>query len=190
MNMKLIIKNMVCPRCIIVVRQILLAQDIVPKEILLGEVVFYDTLTETQFRELDIALQQVGFEILQEQSKQVVEKIKHLIIQKVQEAAIPQHFNMSRYLKSETFKDYSTLTKTFSDVEGCTIEKFFILQKVEKAKELLLYKQRSLKQIALMLGYSSCQHLSMQFKKVVRLSPTAFQKHKLNQRKPIDNVVF
>ena len=189
-NMKLIIKNMVCPRCIIVVRQILSAQDIVPKEVQLGEIELYNTLTETQLEALDTELQQFGFEILQEESRQVVEKIKQLIIQKVQGSAIPQHFSMSSYLKSETLKDYSTLTKIFSCVEGCTIEKFFILQKVEKAKELLRYKQMSSKQISLVLGYSSCQHLSMQFKKVVKLSPTVFQKQKLNQRKPIDNVVL
>ena len=186
--MKLMIKNMVCPRCILVVKQILSGIGVEPKSVLLGEVELHESVDEKTLQLLNKSLLDVGFEILDDPDKQLVDAVKNAIIMKVQQGNIEPHFSLSYYLKSNTLKDYSTLTKVFSAVEGCTIEKFFILQKLEKVKELLLYRQMPVKLIANKLGYSSTQHLSMQFKKVHKLSPKEFVKLGAAGRQSIDNV--
>lgn len=180
---------MVCPRCIMVVNQLLEEVGLQAKAVLLGEVELYEIPDEEQLQQFSAALLKAGFELLFEPHQQLVDKIKNLIIQKVQHGSIEPHFSLSAYLKRTTLKDYSALTKLFSEIEGCTIEKFFILQKIEKAKELLLYKQVTIKEIATTLGYSSCQHLSMQFKKVTGYSPRDFKNVGAPDRKPIDKVV-
>lgn len=181
---------MVCPRCIMVVKQLLEETGIKAKSILLGEVELYEKPGEEQLRQFNVALLGMGFELLTEPHQQLVEKIKTLMIEKVQKGYIEPHFLLSTYLKSNTLKDYSTLTRVFSEIEGCTIEKYFILQKVEKAKELLLYRRMAIKEIAINLGYSSCQHLSMQFKKATGYTPKDFKKHGAKDRKPIDNIAI
>jgi len=186
--MKLLIKNMVCPRCIIAINEILKETELKAKSVLLGEVELSEIPNSEQMKEFSIALSKWGFELLTTPDQQIVDRVKTLIIQKVQKGYIEPHFSLSTYLKVNTLKDYSTLTKLFSEIEGCTIEKYFILQKVEKAKELLLYRQLTIKEIAARLGYSSCQHLSMQFKKVTKYSPKEFKTHGAKERKPIDNV--
>ena len=186
--MKLIIKNMVCPRCILVVENLLTEHHLEAISVLLGEVVLKKDATEEQIKELQVTLMKYGFELLSDPNKQLVEQVKTLIINKVQQAKIEQHFSLSSYIKTETLKDYSTITKTFSEVEGCTIEKFFILQKLEKAKELLLYGELPVNLIADRLGYSSSQHLSMQFKKLTNISPKEFKKLGAIGRKPLDAV--
>ena len=186
--MKLIIKNMVCPRCIMVVTNVLSEHQITASSVLLGEVELKDEPTELQIKGLQVSLIKYGFEVLNEPNKQFVEQVKNLIINKVQHGKIERHFCLSTYLKSQTFKDYSTITKTFSAVEGCTIEKFFILQKMEKAKELLFYGELPVNLIADRLGYSSSQHLSVQFKKFTSVSPKDFKKFGAIGRKPLDAV--
>ncbi len=179
---------MVCPRCIMVVNQLLEEVGLQAKAVLLGEVELYEIPDEEQLQQFSAALLKAGFELLFEPHQQLVDKIKNLIIQKVQHGSIEPHFSLSAYLKRTTLKDYSALTKLFSEIEGCTIEKFFILQKIEKAKELLLYQQVTIKEIATTLGYSSCQHLSMQFKKVTGYSPRDFKNVGAPHRNSIDNV--
>ncbi|TKK66297.1 helix-turn-helix transcriptional regulator [Ilyomonas limi] len=186
--MRLFIKNMVCPRCIIAVKQLLEQLGLKAKSVFLGEVELYGKPNEEQFQKLNEALSKIGFELLSEPNQQIVDKIKTLIIQKVQSSSIEPHFLLSTYLKSNLLKDYSTLTKIFSEVEGDTVEKYFILQKIEKAKELLLYRQMTKKEIATSLGYSSCQHFSMQFKKMTGYSPRDIKKYGFKDRRSIDNV--
>lgn len=180
---------MVCPRCIIVVEQLLSQHRLRSKQTLLGEVDLINEPTEQQLQTFAAALQKVGFEILHEPKKQMVDKIKNLVIQKVQQANIERHFNLSSFLKTNTLKDYSYLTKLFSEYEACTIEQFFILQKIEKAKELLHYNQSTVAEIAECLGYSSSQHLSSQFKKVTGFTPLQFKTVAAPMRQPIDSVV-
>lgn len=187
--MTLFIKNMVCPRCIMVVKQLLDEGKLKVKSVLLGQVELYKKPDKEQLEHLSRALSEVGFELLTEPHQRLVDKIKTLIIQKVQQGYIERHFSLSSYLKSNTLKDYSALTKVFSETEGCTIEKYFILQKIEKAKELLLYQEVSIGEIATRLGYSSCQHLSMQFKKVTKYSPKEFKAIGAKARHPIDDVI-
>lgn len=179
---------MVCPRCIIVVKQILAEISCEAKEVLLGEIKLQEELSAEKLRLLTTKLNEVGFELIQDPNQRMVETIKKLIIEKVQSGFIEPHFSVSRYLKKSTLKDYSTLTKVFSEVEGCTIEKFFILQKLEKAKEMLLYGDLAINSIARNLGYSSPQHFSSQFKKIYQYSPKEFKEIGAAARKPIDNV--
>lgn len=179
---------MVCPRCILVVNQIHSDIGLNPKSVLLGEIELFEMADDETLQLLNESFLAVGFEILKDPDKQLAEAIKNAIIMKVQQGCIEPHFSLSTYLKSKTFKDYSTLSKVFSALEGFTIEKFFILQKLEKVKELLLYKQMPVKLIAQKLGYSSSQHLSMQFKKVNKISPKEFSNLGAAARKPIDNV--
>lgn len=187
--MKIVVKNMVCPRCTMLVEQLLTDCGLKAKNVLLGEVELFEKPTDEELQLLSCSLLKVGFELLTEPNKQIVENVKNLIIKKVQEVDLEPHFSLSSYLKSNTLKDYSTLTKLFSEVEGCTIEKYFILQKIEKTKELLLYQQMSISEIATRLGYSSSQHLSMQFKKVTKCSPREYLKQGAAKRKSIDNVL-
>ena len=186
--MKLLIKNMVCPRCIIVVRQILAEINIEAKDILLGEVELHEELSSEMLQFFTIKLTEVGFELLLEPNQKTVETIKKLIIEKVQSGFIEPHFVLSGFLKRNTLKDYSTLTKVFSACEGCTIERYFILQKLEKAKEMIFYGDMTINNIARNLGYCSPQHFSAQFRKVYKYSPKEFKVTGAAARKPIDNV--
>lgn len=186
--MKLFIKNMVCPRCIMSVEQILKNNKIPSKYVRLGEVELVKDLSEKQLNHFSTELQKVGFELLDDVKTQLIEKIKMLLIQKVQDENIEDHFSINKYLTQHIFKDYSSLSKLFSEVEGITIEQFFILQKTEKIKERLIYNEQPLGEIALNLGYSSTQHLSGQFKKLTGMTPTQFKSLGSLHRKPIDGV--
>jgi AraC family transcriptional regulator len=186
--MKLVIKNMVCPRCIKAVEQILTQHNIPSKSVRLGEVELYTDLTPEVLEGLSRDLTDVGFELLDDQKKQQIERIKTLLIQKVHGGQIEDHFSISSYLSEHIFRDYSSLSKLFSEVEGITIELFFILQRIEKAKEWLIYNELSLNEIALHLGYSSPQHLSNQFKRLTGMTPSQFKKQGTLHRKPLDDI--
>ena len=186
--MKLAIKNMVCPRCIMSVEQILKSNGLFLLNIGLGEVELEKTPTVKQLQKLGADLEAVGFELLDDHRKLQIEKIKTLLIEKVQSGEIPDHFSITNYLSSKVYKDYSHLSKLFSEVEGITIEQFFILQKIEKAKEWLVYNEYATTDIAFRLGYSSVQYLSGQFRKITGMSPTEFRKMGLQYRKPLDNL--
>lgn len=185
---KLFIKNMVCPRCIISVQQIFSDQKIDVKDVVLGEVELVKELSNKQKEKLSQALISVGFELLDNQKNQLIEKIKSLLIQKVQTGNIEDHFSIQKFLSEHIFKEYSSISKLFSEVESITIEQFFILQKIEKVKEWLIYNQLSLAEISYLLGYSSPQHLSAQFKKVTGMTPGYFKKLGPRHRKPIDEI--
>jgi len=186
--MKLFIKNMVCPRCIMSVENILKQNKLEPKYVRLGEIELTKELTEKQLQHFAVELQKVGFELLDDAKTQLNEKIKMLLIQKVQEKNIEEHFSIQKFLTKKIFKDYSSISKLFSEVEGITIEQFFILQKIEKIKERLIYNEQSLTEIAFDLGYSSTQHLSAQFKKLTGMTPTKFKSLGTTHRKPIDKI--
>lgn len=179
---------MVCPRCIMSVEQALRQSNIRYAHIHLGEVDLLEEPTPTQLNNFNASLQALGFELLDDQRKQQIEKIKNLLIQKVQEGNIEEHFILSKFLSSELHRDYSHLSKLFTEVEGITVEQFFILQKTEKVKEWLAYNQLSASDIAFRLGYSSAQHLSSQFKKTTGMTPGQFKKLGAAQRRPLDGV--
>ena len=185
--MTVYIKNMVCNRCIMAVKQELENIKLPVANISLGEVELKEPITVEQLTYFSSRLESLGFELLDDQKQKQIEKIKNLLIKKVQSNDIEEHFSISSFLGSEFKKDCSSISRLFSEGEGITIEQFFILQKVEKIKELLTYGEMNLKEISYQLGYSSPAHLSAQFKKVIGLSPREF-KNIGGKRKPVDKI--
>lgn len=185
----LYIKNMVCDRCIMAVRQTLDNAGIPHGEIRLGEVELPVQPDEQQKSWLKQQLEIQGFELLADHKMQLVEKIKALLIQLIHGSdAVQLQQKLSVYLAEQTGMDYKYLSALFSSTEGITIEKYVILQRVERAKELIMYNEHSLSEIADKLGYSSVHHLSGQFKQVTGLTPSAFKQLKENTRKPLDKL--
>lgn len=185
--MMIYIKNMVCNRCVIVVKQELEKLKMLPALVTMGEVELSNPATDKQLKSLNERLNELGFELLNDQKQKQIEKIKNLLIKKVQSGDIGEHFSISSFLVKQLNKDYSSISRLFSEVEGITIEHFFILQKIEKVKELLIYGEMNLNEITYQLDYSSTAHLSAQFKKVTGLSPREF-KNIGGKRKPLDKV--
>ncbi len=183
----LYIKHVVCPRCIESVREILSHHTAEVLEVQLG---FARVRIDENWSEEIIvqALEEKGFELLIDREQQVVNRIKSAIIDLVHyQEHIPPVKN-SAYLAEKTGMSYSALTKIFSKHEGITIEKYGILQKVERVKELLSYGELSLKEIGDKLGYSSLQHISRQFKSVTGMSVSTFNKHLGENRVSISKV--
>lgn len=186
---KLHIKNMVCHRCRMVVTAELEKLGLHPVSVTLGEAVLEeDTLPEATKRALESALEQAGFELMDDKKSQLLEQIKTFIIETVHYQDEPSRENFSQLLSRHLHHDYSYLSKLFSEVEGTTIEQYLIHQKIEKVKELLHYKELALSQIAFDLGYSSTAHLSAQFKKLTGLTPTQFKQMGAHLRRPLDQV--
>ncbi len=186
--MKLYIKNMVCNRCITAVEQELKKLGIEGSNVSLGEVDSPAEISKEKLAQLEQNLDELGFELLNDSKKKLIEKIKNIIIQQVHYPEEEQQHNLSEIISKALHKDYSSLSSLFSDVEGITIEKFLIHQKIEKVKEYIIYDEMSISEIAYKLGYSSVAHLSNQFKKVTGLSPTHFKTLGKNKRKPLDKI--
>jgi len=183
------IKNMVCNRCIKVVQEELIGLGYTIKAIELGEVELEGKINEDEMEKISHVLADNGFELIDDKKGWIINKLKTLIIEYIHhDKERPEYLNLSDLLSSELGYDYSYLSNLFSSVEGITIEKYFILQKIEKVKELLVYDEFSLNEIAWQLGYSSAQHLSQQFKKVTGLTPTHFKKIRDKKRKPLDKL--
>lgn len=181
---------MVCPRCIMSVKDILKESSLPYNSVRLGEVELEKTPSQEQIQNLSDALQKVGFEILDNQKKQQIEKIKTTLIKKVQSGDIEEHFSISETLSKELHKEYTQISRLFSEVEGVTIEHFFILQKIEKVKEWLVYDELTLSEISWKLGYSSVAHLSAQFKKISGFTPSQFKRLGISHRKSLDGVKY
>lgn len=179
---------MVCGRCISAVEGIFNDFNISIQSIQLGEVETEADISEADIQSIEEKLEETGFERIKDSAHQLIEKIKNLIIVKISELDIDEDFLLSEFLVSELHKDYSSLSKTFSQNENITLEQFFILQKIEKVKELLLYNEFTLTEIAGKLGYKSVQHLSSQFRNSTGFTPTEFKKLKIHNRKPLDSV--
>lgn len=184
----LFIKNMVCNRCIMAVQHELDKLDLPVKSVSLGEVVLDGELTTGQKQDLDQALAPLGFEIIDDRKSRIIEQIKNIIIDLVHHQDNDARSNLSDVLSSKLHHDYNYLSKLFSEVEGMTIEKYFIAQKIEKVKELLVYDELSLSEIAHRMNYSSVAYLSNQFKKVTGLTPSHFKQIGKDRRKPLDEV--
>jgi AraC-like DNA-binding protein len=159
------------------------------KSIELGEVETLDELAPEQLQIIEKKLKTVGFELIDDKRKQIVQRIKTIIIELVQnQSEVLKKINQSAYIAENIGRDYKYLTTLFSEVEGTTIEHFLIIQKIEKVKEFLVYDELSLSQIADMMYYSSVQHLSMQFKKITGLTPSHFKELKANKRISINQL--
>lgn len=187
-SMKVYIKNMVCNRCIMVVKDELEELGFQLVNIGLGEVELTNDLTEAEKRNIGNRLETFGFELIDDKRSRLIGQIKSSIIEIIHQNSSELKSNLSDYLSSKLHHDYTYLSNLFSEVEGTTIEKYFIAQKIEKVKELLVYDELSLSEIAFQMNYSSVGYLSNQFKKVTGLTPTHFKNIKEIKRKPLDEV--
>jgi AraC-like DNA-binding protein len=186
--MKIYIKNMVCNRCKMVVTSTLKKLGLVPVQVELGEVVLEENDISPIKEELKQELQSFGFDLLDDKRTKTIEKIKNLIVDLVQNKNSNFQITLSAYLTKELHRDYSALSNLFSQVEGITIEKYYIFQKIEKVKELLVYNELTLSEIAFKVNYSSVAYLSNQFKKVTGLTPSHFKKVRTIKRRPLDEL--
>lgn len=186
--MKLIIKNMVCQRCIAAVDQLFKNEGFEVSNVSLGEAEIKENPSKEELKKIDEQLLQLGFERIDDKKSQLIESIKNIIIDHVhyKKGALDQ--NWSVILTSALPYDYKYLSKLFSSVEGVTIEHYIIRQKTEKAKEQIIYDQMTLSEIAYFLGYSSVPHFSSQFKKITGMTPSEFKKLQNPGRKPLDEV--
>jgi AraC family transcriptional regulator len=186
----LYIKNMVCDRCIYMVGKLFEQSGLKPQSVKLGEVQLQASPSQEQTATLEEKLHEFGFELLTDQKHRIIEKIKTLVIEHVRQ---DDHLKdkgplFSTMIADTMHKDYSSLSKLFSEVEGITIEKYIIRQKIEKVKEWLAYDELALGEMADRLGYSSVAHLSAQFKKTTGLTPSAFRRQNDHHRRPLDRV--
>ncbi len=179
---------MVCDRCIMVVQNELEKLGLDAKNIKLGEVILSKEITSLEKENLSKTLEPLGFEVIDDKKGRIIEKIKNIIIDLVHHQDSDVKTNLSDVLSDKLHHDYNYLSNLFSEVEGTTIEKYFIAQKVEKVKELLVYDELLLSEIANRLNYSSVAYLSNQFKKVTGLTPSHFKQIKEDKRKPLDKV--
>jgi AraC-like DNA-binding protein len=186
--MKLYIKNMVCNRCKLVVTTELKKLGLSPLSVELGEVTFADDITDNDKQRIEKVLEPIGFSIIDDRKSRTIEKIKALIVDLVHNQDGELKTNLSDYLSDRLHHEYGYLSGLFSEVEGTTIEKYFIAQKIERVKELLVYDEQTLSEIAFKLNYSSVAHLSNQFKKVTGLTPSHFKNIGIRKRKPLDEV--
>lgn len=186
--MKLHIKNMVCNRCKMVVQSELEKLGLTVLSVDLGEVIVEENLSNHQKNTLDKLLHTFGFELIDDKKSKIIESIKNAIIELIYNQDCHLKTNLSDYLSSKLHQDYSGISTLFSQQESTTIEQFFILQKIERVKELLVYDELSLSEIADKLNYSSVAHLSKQFKKMTGLTPTYFKSLKVSKRKAIDHL--
>ncbi len=187
----LYIKNMVCNRCIKVVSEELEKLDYTIEKIELGEVVITSDKNKFQLDKIKKSLEENGFELIDSRNANIIERVKILIIKLIHHNFTENQsdINLHNEIINEAELSYQYVSSLFSSMEGITIEKFIIHQKIEKVKELIVYDELTLSEIAYRLGYSSVQHLSNQFKKVTGLSPSYFKKLKSKKRKSLDRIL-
>ena len=185
---KLLIKNMVCRRCVMTVENILGTLHIPYDKVTLGEIDLPGKLSTNDRKNLEAELQKVGFELTETKVSKTIEEIKQALTAYLGLGMDSQNIKLSSFITKRVPYDYSYLSDLFSSIEGKTIEQYFILQRIEKVKELLVYDQLSLTEISYQTGFSSVHHLSSQFKKVTGLTPSHFKKIGSAKRKSLDRL--
>ncbi len=184
----ILIKNMVCPRCVEAVKDSLLDLEIGFSGIELGKVTLNQELPDDLKSKLASALKSKGFELLESKTSALISQIKSIIIEQIHYSDQSLGENFSSYLAEKLDHEYTSLSRLFSQVVGITIEKYITRQKIERVKEFLFYDQLSLSEIAFKLGYSSVGYLSSQFKKETGMTPSEFKKNHSGERKGLDQV--
>lgn len=182
------IKNMVCDRCIMAVRTLLERRGIAPCGVELGLARLPRALTEEERDDIRRDLEAIGFELLEDRRRQLVDRMRSAVIELVRSLDGPPSENLSDYLVRRLGHDYAALSRLFSEEVGTTLEKYLIAQKIERAKELLADGQLSLAEIADRLGYSSGAYLSAQFKRVAGMTPSEFRRLGNAARRTLDRV--
>src|SRR5436190_20074195 len=187
-NEKLFIKNMVCQRCVMTVESMFTKLNMPFKKISLGEVELESMLTNDELKKIEMDLNKAGFELIETRVNKVIEDVKQAVMEYLILGMDNENLKLSSFITKKIPYDYSYLSDLFSSVEGKTVEQFFILQRIEKVKELLVYDQLSLTEISYQTGFSSVHHLSSQFKKVTGLTPSHFKKIGADKRKSLDDL--
>lgn len=180
---------MVCNRCVMVVSNIFQEAGINDTNILLGKVITSDPVPEEKLEFINNRLKKVGFEIINDHTSKLIEQVKNVAIDFVYNRKEDIKVNFSDYLADKLNLDNNYISTLFSSIEGTTIEKYLINLKIERVKELLVYDEKTLSEIAFELGYSSVAHLSGQFKKVTGLTPSHFKEIGESKRKTIDKII-
>ena len=186
--MKLYIKYMVSNRCKMAVKEELKKLGLHFIVVDLGEVEIMETISADQREKLKISLIDSGLELMDDKSAVLIEKIKNTIIEMIHHSDEMIKTNFSDYLSEKLNHDYTYLANLFSEVQGTTIEHFIINHKIERIKELIIYDELNITEIAWKMNYSSVAHLSNQFKKVTGLSPSHFKQLKDKKRSQIEDI--
>ncbi|HVI45659.1 MAG TPA: helix-turn-helix domain-containing protein [Chitinophaga sp.] len=185
----LFIRNMVCPRCVKVVRTVIEDAGVTVQDIQLGKATVKGQPDVKQLEQITQTLQAEGFSLIDDKKQQLVAAIKNVVVETVHYSELDEmRENFSTLLANKLQKDYHYLSSLFSEMEGATIEQYIIQQKIEKVKELLDYNELSLSEISYKMGYSSVAHLSGQFKKVTGMTPSQFKQLKTPKRIPLDKL--
>lgn len=187
-GMLLRIKNMVCDRCVMVVRTELERAGCRVLAVRLGEAEIEGGLSPGEKARLAERLEALGFELLEDRRARMIEAVKRAVIELVRAEEVMPDVRLSEYLQERLRVDYRQISTLFSETEGRTVEKYFIAQKIERVKELLVYDELSLGEIAFRLGYSSVAHLSAQFKQVTGMTPSRYKLMGSAGRRTIDSV--
>lgn len=186
--MKLHIKYMVSVRCKMIVKETLKKMGLHYIFVDLGEVEIMENLSEFQRLELKTTLLKVGLELMDDKKAMLIERIKNVVVEMVHYTDGLIKVNFSDYLSEKLHYDYTYMANLFSEVQGTTIEQFIISHKIERIKELIIYGELNITEIAHQMNYSSVAHLSSQFKKVTGLSPSHFKQLKDKRRRPIEEL--
>jgi len=186
----LVVKNMVCHRCTLAVEEVLRDSAIRYDQVITGEIHLPEDITSEQNDLLRKNLSKIGLELIDNRMSGMIEKIKQLVLKKARNEVNEKEMKtkLSSFLSTHLHYEYTYLSSFFSSVEGRTIENYFIEQRIEKVKELLVYKEMTLSEIAFEMDYSSVAHLSNQFKKVTGLTPSHFKQIGSMKRKLLDQV--
>lgn len=179
---------MVSSRCKMAVKEVLKTLGLHYIVVDLGEVDIMETISAEQRDELKKALLASGLELMDNKRAMLIEKIKNTIVEMVHHSDEIIKVNFSDYLSQKLNHDYTYLANLFSEIQGTTIEQFIISHKVERIKELIIYDELNITEIAWKMNYSSVAHLSNQFKKVTGLSPSHFKQLKVKRRSPIEEI--
>ncbi|HSZ86431.1 MAG TPA: AraC family transcriptional regulator [Puia sp.] len=186
--MKLFLKYMVSIRCKMLVKSELDKLGLHYKTVELGEAEIEEDISTEKWNELNIALKRSGIELMDDKKSILIEKIKNVIVELVHYSEEHLEINFSDYLSQKLNHDYTYLANLFSESQGITIEHFHILHKIERVKELLIYDELNITEIAWKLDYSSVAHLSNQFKKITGLTPSFFKKIKQKRRSSLEDI--
>ena len=188
MQLKIYIKYMVSARCKIAVKETLEKMGLHYIFVELGEVELMEALSAGQKILLKTALIAVGLDLVDDRKSVLIEKIKNIIIENIHYSDEKMIINFSLFLSKKLEYDYTYMANLFSDIQGVTIEQFIIAHKIERVKELIIYGELNMTEIAWKMNYSSVAHLSNQFKKVTGLSPTHFKNLKIKRRNPLEDI--
>jgi AraC-like DNA-binding protein len=179
--MLLQIRNMESDRCKTLVKEELQKLGIKYKRVILGEVELKENITEDKLHLIGLALRNTGLELIRDKKKTIIEKIKAAVYQLVYLSDDSSKQKFSDFISKKVYYDYTSLSNLFSGIQGITIEKYVISQKIERVKEMLIYQHLSISEIAYLLRYSSVAHLSGQFKKVTGITPSSFKQRRLSK---------